>query len=430
MTILEQKQVAEAEIRVYLRRMKAHGEDCALWGAGKKGRAFCEKMDPRGEYIKYVFDKDEVKTNNIITIGGHRVCSWRDNFDKVRSIFLVMQSFAGETIRTLRDAGYTGDFISVNDWIVGGLNSEAQRQISTPILNKIKKTRIGGLVIWYEPSQYEVDNILSYINDVDCLYIFDNSKKSHLSLITKIQGKEKIKYYHEGKNRGLGYPINKIAEVAIEDNVEWLITFDQDSRPAKNMINMMRQYVESDMYNFQVSMVVPVVLEPIGMQEEAFDNLPYLSCISKTVQSGAMHKVEDLRKIRYNEEYFIDNVDFNFCVRSREFGKKIVRINRARLYHQESSVSTKTMEAEGFKFYVNKYSPSRYYYQYRNMLYDAKYFLAIDPDYVLECQMGLRKIEVMSKYEQNRKSCEKAIRCAKDDFQKGIVGVWDEQRGI
>ncbi len=424
MTILEQKKYYYNEIRTYIEEQKKNGIECAVWGAGKKGKDFLETVDPNGEYIRYVFDLDDSKIGKIVTSVSHIVSSWQDNYDKVRYVFIVMQYFAGETIKIMRSAGYRSDFISVDDWVLGGQNQYDQKKMEIPKLLQVRKVRIGALVILYEPDEYVLNNIISYIDSVDCLYIWDNSLENNINLISGFLGSKKIKYYSEGINRGLGYPINRIADLMSVDGLEWMITFDQDSQADFEMIDTMRQYVESDIYSYDVDMVVPIVLEPTGMSENFIKHLPYCTYVNKAVQSGAMHNVKAINRIKYNEDYFIDNVDFNFCVRLRNTGKKIIRLNRAKLHHQVGLNKIMMRESDGFRFYVNKYNSCRYYYQYRNMLYDRQYFMKIDPDYSMECEMGIKKVETMVKYELNRVACEEAIACAKRDYEKGVTGPW------
>ena len=37
--------------------------------------------------------------------------------------------------------------------------------------------KLAGVVVWYNPSDKDVKNIQSYIDELDKLYIFDNSEK-------------------------------------------------------------------------------------------------------------------------------------------------------------------------------------------------------------------------------------------------------------
>ena len=41
----------------------------------------------------------------------------------------------------------------------------------------MKKIKLAGVVVLYNPDDNYIDNINSYINDIDLLYIIDNSEK-------------------------------------------------------------------------------------------------------------------------------------------------------------------------------------------------------------------------------------------------------------
>ncbi len=54
------------------------------------------------------------------------------------------------------------------------------------------KIKIAGIVIFYKSTLDIIDNINSYINDLDILYAIDNSDKKEIKLIDILKTKEKI----------------------------------------------------------------------------------------------------------------------------------------------------------------------------------------------------------------------------------------------
>ena len=101
-----------------------------------------------------------------------------------------------------------------------------------------------------------------------------------------------------------------------------------------------------------------------------------------------MYRLWIVGRLRYRKDFFIDQLYPDFCIRIYLFGRKVVRLNHVNLHHQIDAGSFEMRKADGYRFYVGKYSLDRYYYQYRNLLYSAKIFAEIAPDYVDSCKAG------------------------------------------
>ena len=61
--------------------------------------------------------------------------------------------------------------------------------------------KLAGVVVWYHPNINDVQNIFSYINDLDRLYIFDNSDNKNNRKF--VPDSKKIKYISKKKNLGI-----------------------------------------------------------------------------------------------------------------------------------------------------------------------------------------------------------------------------------
>ena len=87
-----------------------------------------------------------------------------------------------------------------------------------------------------------LENINTYINELDRLYIFDNSENSNESLFNSFD--EKVVYISENQNMGIAYALNQGANHAIEDGYSWLLTMDQDSRYKSKELKKIIDYIQ------------------------------------------------------------------------------------------------------------------------------------------------------------------------------------------
>jgi rhamnosyltransferase len=88
--------------------------------------------------------------------------------------------------------------------------------------------KIAAVVILYNPSKQFTSNILTYLPFIDRLYIADNSAIA-TTLDNGLLSSKKVVYMHNGSNLGIAAPLNIVANKAIEEGYEWLLTMDQDS---------------------------------------------------------------------------------------------------------------------------------------------------------------------------------------------------------
>ena len=68
-------------------------------------------------------------------------------------------------------------------------------------MNKIK---IASVVVLYNPSQENINNISLYKKEVDRIYIVDNTDDN----IKRINNTQKLKYIKLGENKGIACALN------------------------------------------------------------------------------------------------------------------------------------------------------------------------------------------------------------------------------
>ena len=59
-----------------------------------------------------------------------------------------------------------------------------------------------GVVVWYNPADDVLNNINSYITEIEKLYIIDNSKDNHNNLLADYKYQNKCEYISLHKNLG------------------------------------------------------------------------------------------------------------------------------------------------------------------------------------------------------------------------------------
>jgi rhamnosyltransferase len=100
----------------------------------------------------------------------------------------------------------------------------------------IEKSIICGGVVLLNPSEEVLTNICSYIDQVDRVFIVDNSDTVNPSFQERSKHFPNMKIIRSVGNRGIAVALNELAGKALERGYDFLLTMDQDSMVPEQMI--------------------------------------------------------------------------------------------------------------------------------------------------------------------------------------------------
>lgn len=166
------------------------------------------------------------------------------------------------------------------------------------------------------------------------------------------------------RNEGIAHALNQLCQAAAEMGADWILTLDQDSLISPNAIEV---YERHEVHGKPLGiMCCRVFSEHFGNMytkaETGTDEIR--SCIT----SGSLVNLDAWRAVGgFFEPLFIDGVDFDFCIRVRKAGFRILRCNDVVL--QQRIGQSREVYVLGHRAMVLNHAPSRYYYIARNYLY-------------------------------------------------------------
>ena len=237
--------------------------------------------------------------------------------------------------------------------------------------------KVAGLVIFFNPKLDMINNLLSYNNQVDKLYIVDNSEKRNNEVVKKVNEFGNTEYIGNNLNLGVAAALNIGARKAVDDGYKYLLTMDQDSLASEGMVERQLEFMQSS------SEIGIVAAEPLNPEYQEYPTKTYSKEVMFAITSGSL-----LNLSAYNtaggfwEELFIDHVDHEYCLRLKKFGFKIYKTNEVVVYHRIGNAVKKNFM--GHNFYSLGHPPVRLYYRTRNRFYVDSIYKNIFPDYVKE----------------------------------------------
>jgi rhamnosyltransferase len=236
--------------------------------------------------------------------------------------------------------------------------------------------KIEGVVVWYNPDNSVIQNLLSYAGMVEKLYIVDNSDVLNDAIIHHVARIDNCVYINNHGNKGIAHALNVGAKMAIESGADWLLTMDQDSKFEEDNLLRLIQYAK-DQNEREVGLVSPYHQTEVSKPPKKDIEELYIVMTSGNVLSLFAYQLIG----GFNESFFIDVVDWEYCLRLNRKNFKVIRHNKIYLKHNLGNPTIITNK-KGKKVIVLNYNRIRRYYITRNKLFVIFKYWAIYPGIV------------------------------------------------
>lgn len=193
------------------------------------------------------------------------------------------------------------------------------------------------------------------------------------------------------ENKGQAAALNQGFRIALEKGFHWVATFDQDSLPYdKHLQGICRAFVAHPRKD-----KIAVIgcnyaagegeTRKVGMPELEKAPVPYLS-VPTVITAGSVVNAAAYRALGgFREDFFIDHVDHEWCLRARAKGLEIVLSPEILLEHGIGAVSYHRLL--GKRLEASNHSPTRRYFWVRNLVFLARSYIFTDTRYILSLFM-------------------------------------------
>jgi len=281
--------------------------------------------------------------------------------------------------------------------------------------------KIAGVVVLYYPDVDCIQNIYSYLNQIDYLFAIDNSEIQNSELINKLIQNSKVKYIFNKENLGIAAAMNQASSLAIKNNFDFLLTMDQDSSVDSKLIENYRKFFLSSNFS-DIGILAPV---PNYYPESDEEKLPGSKEKDVVITSGCLLNLRIFEKVGpFKEDLFIDYVDFEYCLRLWRKKYKVVQLYSAKIYHQLGNLERKNILF--WKVYITNHTPIRYYYRTRNRLYvDIKYLLVYSSFVFKDIFIFFNELVKVIFFERDKLSKLKMILLGVKDFLRNKYGKFE-----
>ncbi len=208
-----------------------------------------------------------------------------------------------------------------------------------------------GLVLFYPQ-----ESLLKRVNLMIALgfriYVFDNSPFD-TEHSRALQENSNIVYLTAGKNVGIGYSLSTLCATAYAYGFQRLLFLDQDTGISGQTLEFIQTFPQSIPADAQQQYAALVFSGHPAAAESVQE-------VRLAISSGSLFNLNALQQIGWhNERYFVDCVDYEFCVRARRCGFRIGLVNNTPDFDHTSEQPDKALKLFGKTLLVRRYSATR-----------------------------------------------------------------------
>lgn len=276
---------------------------------------------------------------------------------------------------------------------------------------------VWAVVVTYNPSSDLETNLGAVVPQVKRLIIVDNqSSPTNRQIIEKVAATYQAASIWNQENPGIASALNAGVGMAL-DNAEcqWILMLDQDSRVSPDFVAICLDAYEACPFKSEVALVganYELALRPPAASWQA---APQFREIASLMTSGTLAKASVFSSWGgFDESFFMDYVDHDFCFRVRQHGLRIIQVSNAVLQHRLGAPTSHLIF--GRHLVTSNYSPNRRYHNARNRMIVYRRYLFTETFWIVcDWFRWLRETVKMMLVEPDRRTKLAAV----------MRGAWD-----
>jgi rhamnosyltransferase len=284
---------------------------------------------------------------------------------------------------------------------------------------------VAAVVVTFHPEPGFAAKLAALLPQVGAIVVVDNgSCPADMPADDDPASAGQVEIIANSENRGIGAALNQGLRRAKERGFSWALTLDQDSSPLPNLVAAGGRAFEAHpdpdrLAAIGASVVAATVagsMDRTAAPAAAYRRMPAV------ITSGTLHSIAAWERLGgFREDYFIDCVDTEFCLRARARGLEVVQATEPALAH---NIGTPTRKwALGRWMSPTNHSPLRRYYVTRNRISLWRKYARSDGRFVLrDMRQSIREWVGIAFAESNRPAKLRAILAGLRDAVLGRYG--------
>lgn len=248
-----------------------------------------------------------------------------------------------------------------------------------------KPSSVAAVVVTFHPDPGFTTRLAALLTQVGAIIVVDNgSCPADLPARDDPTLAGRVEIIANGENRGVGAGLNQGLRRAQERGFSWALTLDQDSSPLPNLVAAGARAFEAYPEPERLAAIGAAVAGAVVSGSPDRNHAPTAAyrLMTAVITSGTLQSIPAWERLGgFREDYFIDCVDTEFCLRARSRGLHIVQATEPALAHHIGTPSRKWVL--GRWMLPTNHDPLRRYYVTRNRISLWRKYARSDGHFVL-----------------------------------------------
>jgi rhamnosyltransferase len=245
---------------------------------------------------------------------------------------------------------------------------------------------ICAIVVTHHPDSAFPERIATLLPQVGGVVVVDNaSNPEAMAMLRRLAQQDRMGLIENATNEGVARGLNQGAEYAKAHGFSWFITFDQDSWARPQLIESLR-LVCAALGEAGLDRLGVLGANHIdGYTGKLFVDpgetvASYIEC-KRVITAGSLMSVQAYDTIGpFRDDFFIDDIDHEYCLRARSKGFRVLLALAPHLVHSVGHRQV-TRVLPGIRVVTVNHAPFRWYTIVRNRLIIVREYAGREPSW-------------------------------------------------
>lgn len=233
-----------------------------------------------------------------------------------------------------------------------------------------------AVMVTYFPDLQVKRRILGCLPQIDQLIIVDNTPAGEAALLEIASTNPRVHIISNRSNLGIAEALNQGVRLASDRGYKWVLTLDQDSEIVEGLLDSLLAVARSGGADIGV---IGANYRDIRSRRSLADNGEEGEYEERptVITSGSLINVELFEKVGgFRADYFIDQVDHEYCLRIRRFGGRVLLSKKILMEHSVGEAGGIHLPIVGA---LPEHSALRRYYMARNSVVTIREYFYQEP---------------------------------------------------
>ena len=291
--------------------------------------------------------------------------------------------------------------------------------------------KVAALVVTYFPDAGCPRRLDKLLSQVDRLVIVDNgTDAAGISWIDAYSERPRVTTIRNDDNLGIAAALNQGMNVLADGAYDWVFTSDQDSTVTDGCVAALLAAVSGDPHPDNIALVgsnrqdtgANISAHRWLRPSRRYPFFERVTCdqierdgVTLVITSGTLTSMTAYRQLgSFREDFFIDLVDTEYCLRARKAGYRILVSCDAMIFHRIGSKRQRRLL--GLTISPMHHGPLRKYYIFRNAVDVIRRYGRAFPHWLIYQVLGLAEVAAGILIFENQKSAK---------LRACMIGAWD-----